>query len=462
MKKSILFLLLAFALTATAQDARIQRLDSLFTSLSAKGGLNGNLLIAEKGNVIYKKSFGLRDMAANLPLDDNSIFELASVSKQFTAMGIVLLQQKGKLQYDDKLSKYIPELASYEGITIRHLLNHTGGLPDYMELLGKKGDTTKIATNKDIITLFAKEKPMALFTPGSKFEYSNTGYALLASVIEKASGKTYAEFLSANIFKPLKMENTFVYTRRLSPKKIADYAYGYVADKGGKPALPDDLPDYHYTWWLDGIVGDGTVNSTTGDLLKWDRALYTDKLVSKKSFEQIATPPTLPAGEKTTYGFGWIIDKNANYGTVMSHSGGWPGYRTYIERHTDNDKTIIFLTNSETAQRTPLSSISRILYGLPLIVKHKEITLTEAQLTPFVGKYELAPGYLMDMTYNAGKLYTQLPGQQKFEIFPESENTFFLKVVEAQLVFEKDAAGAVSKVTLKQNGREMPAPKIKQ
>ena len=460
MKNTLLLILLAFVLHATAQDTRVKKLDSLFTALNANNGINGNILIAEKGNVIYKKSFGLRDVAANLPLDENSIFELASVSKQFTAMGIVLLQQKGKLQYDDKLSKYIPELAFYEGVTLRNLLNHTAGLPDYMELIGKKGDTTKIATNKDIITLFAKEKPAVVFAPGSKFEYSNTGYALLASVIEKASGKTYAAFLSANIFKPLKMDNTFVYTRRLSPKKIVNYAYGYVADKNQKNALPDALPEYHYTWWLDGIVGDGTVNSTTGDLLKWDRAMYTEKLATKKSLELMFTPPVLPAGEKTTYGFGWIIDKSADFGTMTTHSGGWPGYATFIERHIDNDKTIIALFNSDLSRRPAMNSIRRILYGLPLVEKHKAITLTEAQLTPYVGKYELAPGYIMEMTYAEGMLYTQLPGQQKFEIFPETETTFFLKVVEAQLTFEKDDKGLVSKVTLKQNGREMPALKV--
>ena len=157
--KIILFVLLSCVYKAGAQDHRMQKVDSLFTALFNKQEFNGNVLIAEKGYILYQKSFGLRDEAQNLPLDDNSIFELASVSKQFTAMGIVLLEQKGKLKYDDPISKYIPELSSYKGITIRQLLNHTGGLPDYMQLIGTKGDTTKINTNKDIIALFAKEKP---------------------------------------------------------------------------------------------------------------------------------------------------------------------------------------------------------------------------------------------------------------------------------------------------------------
>ncbi|NUY81949.1 serine hydrolase [Flavobacterium sp. MAH-1] len=463
MKKIIFLSLLAFLMKANAQDTRVQKIDSLFSVLAAKQEFNGNVLIAEKGNVIYRKSFGLRDEGQKLPLTDNSIFELASVSKQFTAMGIVLLEQKGKLEYDDALSKYIPELFFYKDVTIRQLLNHTGGLPDYMQLVGTKGDTTKINTNKDIIALFAKEKPQALFTPGSKFEYSNTGYALLASVIEKASGKTYAAFLADNIFKPLKMENTFVYNRRLAPRKIADYAYGYVYDASQKKVLPDNDPNNNYVVCLDGIVGDGAINSTTTDLLKWDRALYTEKLVSKKSLHLVFTPPVLPNDEKTSYGFGWMIAKFDDYGRIANHSGGWPGYVTFIERHTDNDKTIIVLQNNENGLSF-LNNLRRLLYGkAPVVVKdsHTEITLTEAQLQPFVGEYELEAGYNMAITLDNAQLYSQLPGQQKFPIFPETENAFFLKVVKAQLVFEKDEQGSVTAATLKQNGNELKIKKMK-
>lgn len=463
MRKILLLALLAYTGIANAQDNRIKKIDSLFTSLSAKNEFNGNVLIAEKGAVVYKKSFGLRDEAKKLPLDDNSIFELASVSKQFTAMGVVLLEQKGKLKYDDPVAKYIPELGFYNGVTVRQLLNHTGGLPDYMQLIGTKGDTTKINTNKDIIALFAKEKPAAVFTPGSKFEYSNTGYALLASIIEKASGKTYAAFLADNIFKPLKMENTFVYTRRLAPKKIDNYAYGYVFDANQKKVLPDNDPNNNYVVCLDGIVGDGTVNSTTADLLKWDRALYTDKLVSKKSLELIFTPPVLPNDEKTNYGFGWMINKSDDYGKIANHSGGWPGYVTFIERQMDNDKTIIVLQNNE-AGLSFVNNVRRLLYGkAPVLVKdaHTEITLTVEQLKPFVGEYEIQPGFNMAITLDGNQLYTQLPGQDKFPIFPEAENAFFLKVVKAQLVFEKDDKGLVSKAILKQNGNEMTAKKVK-
>lgn len=200
---------------------------------------------------------GFANESTKEKLNENSIFELASVSKQFTAMAIVILKEKGKLNYDDKMSKFIPELSNYNHITIRNLLNHTGGLPDY-------------------------------------WEYSNTGYALLASIIENVSGMSYGDYLNKVIFKPLKMNNTFVYTRRYTPQKISNYAYGYVySDSLKKYFLPDDLDETKIVVWLDGIVGDGTVNSTVNDLLKWDRALYKDQLVSKESKKEIFTSSEL-------------------------------------------------------------------------------------------------------------------------------------------------------------------------
>ena len=214
---------------------------------------------------------------------------------------------------------------------------------------------------------------------------------------------------------------------------------------------------------LDGIVGDGTVNSTTSDLLKWDKALYTDKLVSRKSLELLFTPPVLPNDEKTNYGFGWMVNQSDDYGKVANHSGGWPGYVTFIERHMDNDKTIIVLQNNDNGLSF-LNNLRRILYGKALVIikdTHTEISLSEAELKSFVGEYELQPSYNMAITLDNGQLYTQLPGQEKFPIFPEAENLFFLKVVRAQLEFVKNSSGTVTTAVMKQNGNEMAIRKVK-
>jgi len=462
MKFTTTIALLLIGHLAFGQD-RIQKIDSLLNSLYSKEKINGNFLIAEKGKVIYSHSFGLANETTKNKLNENSIFELASCSKQFTAMAIMILKEKGKLSLDDKITKYIPELSNYNGITIRNLLNHTGGLPDYMELMDSLFDKSKIANNKDIIQIFSKYQPKILFEPNTKYEYSNTGYVLLASIIEKASGLTYADYLSKTIFKPLKMKNTFVYTRRLSPKKIDNYALGYVySDSLKKYFLPDELKETNMVIWLDGVVGDGTVNSTINDLLKWDRALYTNKLLTQEGVKEVFEVATLKDESKTKYGFGWGIEDNADFGIIISHSGGWPGYVTFIERHITNDKTIIILQNHDNVS-IPVKSIRSILYNKPLPVQkiRKEIIITTEQLKRFVGVYEVEKDFEIKISLDNDQLFAQLTGQNAFPIFAESEMLFFLKVVDAQIQFEKNENGEILNLFLLQNGNKIEAKRKK-
>lgn len=462
MKKIGIAIALLVSVQITVAQDRVAKIDSLLNVLYAGKSLNGNVLVAEKGNVIYKKSFGLANETTGEKLDENSIFELASVSKQFTAMGIMILAEKGKLKLEDDFTKYIPELSHYKGITIKNLLQHTGGLPDYMGLMDSLFDKSKIATNKDIIAIFAKHQPKIDFSPNTKFEYSNTGYALLGSIIEKASGKSFGDFLEASIFKPLQMKNTFVYTRRFQPRKVDHYAFGYVySEEAKKYILPDDSPNDKYVILLDGIVGDGTVNSTVNDLLKWDRALYANKLLSPNGMKQLYEPATLADGSKTKYGMGWFLDDNADFGKIVNHSGGWPGYKTFIDRHIGNDKTIIMLQNHENV-KIPVKSIRNILYGKPLeaIKTRQEIQLPADQLQKFVGVYEVQKGFDMTISLKDNQLFTQLPGQSAFPIFAESDLQFFLKVVDAQLRFEKSDSGEIVSAMLMQNGNSIVAKRI--
>lgn len=437
---------------------RIHRIDSLLIPLYKEGHINGNFLIAEKGKVLYKKSFGISNEETKQPLNENSIFEIASVSKQFTAMAIMILNEKGKLNLDDKISKFIPELAFYDGITIKHLLNHTSGLPDYMELFEKIFDKSKIATNNDVITIFAQKQPKLLFLPNSKHEYCNTGYALLASIIEKASGETYPNFLQKVIFKPLKMNRSFVYKRRLAPKKIDNYAYGYVySDSLKKYTLPDDLKETKFVIMLDGVVGDGGINSTVNDLLKWDRALYTNKLLSKKGMEEMFSVTTLNNNTQVKYGYGWEIDNNTEFGKIVSHGGGWPGYATFIARHTTDDKTIIVLQNHDNIT-LPLNSIRNILYGTQEI---KKITLSPEQLQKFVGTYELQPEFIIEIEMQNNQLYGKTAGQPTLELTSETGNSFLLAEIGAQIMFNFNIDGTVKSLTFNQRGNKMEGKKIK-
>lgn len=457
-KKILVALSLFVTYTSIAQD-KTKSLDSLFNQRFGEGKFYGNVLMAEKGQVIYEKSFGMADHSGNLPLNKESIFELASVSKQFTAMGIMLLNKMGKLNYEDSLRKFIPELP-YFNITVRNLLNHTSGLPDYIALFAEHWDPARIATNKDIIEMLAKYKPAVLSGPGVKFEYSNTGYAVLASVIEKLSGETFAEFLSKNIFRPLNMNRTSVFSRRFEKKGLDNYAYGYVPDKNKNFVLPDSLPEYKsMVYTLDGIQGDGTINSTTGDLFKWDRALYTGQLLDKNAMSEAFKPAVLADGKKSNYGFGWFIDSSAKFGLVYSHSGGWPGYNTLIERHTDSDKTIIILRNHETSSLNALGQVKNILYGIQAVIP-TSMKLDEQILKKYIGEFQLDPGFSLVITTDNGKIYAQGTGQDILEIFPEKEDWFFLKVVEAKIQFLKDEKGNVRSLNLHQNEKIIPASKI--
>lgn len=422
MKLTTTLTLLFIGALAFGQD-RIHKIDSLLNALHSRHIINGNFLIAEKGNIIYNRSFGLANETTKEKLNESSIFELASVSKQFTAMAIVILKEQGKLNYDDAMFKYLPELAHYKTITVRHLLNHTSGLPDYMELMDTVFDKTKIATNKDMITLFAKLKPKVLFEPNTQWQYSNTGYALLGSIIEKVSGMSYGAYLDKLIFKPLNMTNTFVYTRRIAPKKVSNYAYGYVySDSLKKYVLPDDLNATKMVVWLDGIVGDGTVNSTVIDLLKWDRALYEDKLVSKESKKEIFTPAELNDKTKTDYGFGWFLQNNGVYGNLVAHTGGWPGYMTMIERHVQNDKTIIALLNyNNDSTFIPISDLRRMIYN---IVPITFITLKKEEVEKFAGEYKNAKGKIVKIAFENDTLFRIADDGEKFELKPITKTKF--------------------------------------
>jgi CubicO group peptidase (beta-lactamase class C family) len=338
-------------------DPLLASIDSVMNSAVDTARFNGNVLVARNSEIVYQKSFGLRNFYTNEMLNDSTVFELASVSKAFTAMAIMMLKEQGKLSYEDDVRKYIPELP-YEGMSIRHFLTHTSGIGEYEDLVVKATtDLKKIATNDDILAVFAKQKPPVLFKPGEKWEYSNTAYAMLATIVQRVSGKSFGEFLSENIFVPLDMKHSRIYKTRRSGEIIPNYAYGFLySDSLKKYVLPDSLKDHYYVYTLDGIEGDGVVNSTTGDLFKWNKALYTDKLVSKATLEEAFTSGKLNSDSLHGYGFGWFIENDSLLGKIVRHTGSWPGYRNLIVRFVDNRDCVIVLTNTE-------NPAARILVG---------------------------------------------------------------------------------------------------
>jgi len=420
-----------FLVQAAIAQTKTEKLDSLFMAVEKDSSFNGNVLIAEKGKVIYERSVGYADFKTKEKLKSNSVFELASVTKQFTAMGIVLLQKQGKLSYDDPISKYLPELSMYNDITIKNLLIHTGGLPDYMEMMSQEENNADFATNQTIIDLFVKLKPAVLFKPDEKHEYSNTGYALLATIIERASKQSFGDYLQENIFKPLKMKDTRVYRRWYKPERIQNITHGHIYSDSLKQFIfPDDMGKKYYTVYLDGIVGDGMVNSTASDLLLWDRALYTNKLVNEKDKELIFSSYTTKDKLPTNYGFGWGISSSEIYGKVASHSGGWSGYVTYIARYLDRDYTIILLQNvSSRKTKIPQKQVKNILFGTLYKADRKKVEKV-------AGTYKNEKGDERELFLDQGKLYVRLNPESKIELIPIAENKFLADGYQPEVFYE--------------------------
>ena len=345
MRYFLLFLLFVTNNTFSQQE----KLDSLF---NAQKDFSGVILIAEKGKPVYQKAFGYREFADQIPLQTSDIFELASVSKQFTAMIIMMLKEKGKLNYDDSVSKYLD--IPYKGITIRNLLTHTSGLPDYQEIMDKYWDKSKVAGNPDCIEYLNKYAPPKHFEPGEKYEYSNTGYMLLASIAEKASGKDFIELCRKWIFRKLKMKSTDI--RTLEEKKATkNFAIGHIyVDERNKWVRADSFPSSNYAIWLGNRKGPGRISSTAADLLKWDEALYTNKLVKQSTLDDAFSPMKLNDGSISNYGFGWELRNDPSFGKIVQHNGDNPGYKTEIIRYIAKRKTIIVLNNNAHRDFNPI------------------------------------------------------------------------------------------------------------
>jgi CubicO group peptidase (beta-lactamase class C family) len=429
MKNCVLLLLLAALFSCKKQEIQEDRatsIDKFLEGQTAHFKFNGNVLVAEKGNVIYQRSFGLSNYDTQQALNDSSLFELASVSKQFTATGILLLKEQGKLQLTDSLRAYFPNLP-YSGITIHHLLTHTSGLPDYESTMTGKWDETKIAFNQDIITFLESKKPQIHFKPGAKWEYSNTAFVLLASIIEKVSGQSFQDFLSKNVFTPLNMKNSRVYNTRRSGEVIPNYAYGYLwSDSLKRYVLPDSLKEMKFVYWLDGIQGDGIINSTTRDLLKWDRGIVNHTILSEAAINEMTSSHSLmDTLSKYYYGYGVMVGEN-QFGKFVTHSGGWPGYSTNLSRYLEGDRTIIVLSNNQSASTAISGTIAHILFSKPVQIpyEHKPVNLDSATLKLFSGTYKIR-GSEINLAYRKGELFGLYGPERKVKILPESQSKVY-------------------------------------
>lgn len=314
-------------------------IDGVYKHLNKKLGFAGAILYSEKGKLVYKKGFGYGDIRAKEKITTNSSFQLASVSKMFTATAIMILQERGLLEYDEDIRTYIQEFP-YENITSRLLLNHRSGLSRYMSLAHKHWkDKRYPLTNDEMLNLFVEHKPTIYFKPDKGFHYCNTNYALLANIVERISGKAFNVFVKENIFDPLKMNDSFIYKM---PKDSMISAY-----------ITQGVPGYRYRGWrpirqrneyLNGVMGDKGVYSSVEDLFKFDQALYHGTLLSDSTLaEAYKKGSPNSRRRKDNYGFGWRIRKGMD--STVYHYGWWKGFRAFYIRDLKNEKSIIVLSN---------------------------------------------------------------------------------------------------------------------
>lgn len=395
------------------------------------------VLVAKDGKVVYKNAYGKSNLELDIDMTPENVFEIGSITKQFTAVSILMLAEEGKLSLDDEITKYIPDYPTNGNkITIHHLLTHTSGIKSYTSIPTLQDFARKDLTPTELIDLF-KNEPMD-FKPGERYLYNNSGYFLLGYIIEKITGESYADFIQKRIFDKLNMNTSYYGSKS---RLIKNRAAGYQEREQGfvnAPYISMTIP-----------YAAGSIMSTVEDLYKWNNAIRANVLISKESLAKAFTNYTLNNGSKIDYGYGWSHDI-INDVPVIEHGGGIFGYTTHGIYVPSQNAYIILLTNngsrspSETAYR-----VAALAIGKPYPDASKAITLSKAQLEKWVGAYKFEDGAIRFITLKDNQLYSKRKeSNATFKIYPLSENRFFFENSFASYVFTD---GKQRKVVFKNN-----------
>jgi len=544
----------AFPVTArpaerTGQDSLAKQIDAVMTEVYKPGEPGAAIIVKKDGKTIFRKGYGLADLELGMPVEPDMVFRLGSITKQFTAVGILLLAEQGKLGLQDEITKFLPDYPTQgRTITVENLLTHTSGIQSYTDMPEWLPLWRKDFTVKELVDFF-KDKPM-IFEPGRRWVYNNSGYVLLGAIIEKVSGQTYEQFIDTHIFKPLGMKHSYYgNTERVIPRRVPGYQLGNEGFVNA-PYLSMTQP-----------FAAGSLLSSVDDLAVWSDAVFSGKLVKKEWLDKAFTPYKLKNGESTGYGYGWFIANFSGHRSI-EHGGGINGFTSYEMTLPEDRIFIAILTNSAIAGRDPepravkiawlalglpeperkpvtldvkaldtltgvyadeskeeryirregpslysqrtgqakneilaasavefffkdnparlrfLKDASGAVTGLriegrigpaqvytksakPLPAPRKEAVVDQKIYDLYVGDYELMPGFTITILRRGARLISQATGQPEVELFPESDTRFFLKVVDAQVDFVKDASGKVTGLVLHQGGQTLPAKKVK-
>jgi len=433
--------LVLVATGAFAQDAA--RLDAIVQPYVRDKTFMGAVLVARGADVILSKGYGFANLEWDVANTPSTKFRLGSITKQFTAASILLLEERGKLKLDDPIKMYVADApAAWDRITIFNLLTHTSGITNFTSLPEyKTHQMTETPPSKTIATV--RDKPLD-FVPGEKMSYSNSGYILLGYIIEKVSGGSYEQFVRDNIFTPLGMKDSGYDS---NSAVIAHRAAGYSpSPKGPVNAGYVHMSIPHAA---------GALYSTTEDLLRWEQGLFGGKVVSPASLQKMTTP------FKNDYALGVVV-QTTDGRKVIQHGGGIEGFNTFLSYYPDDKLTVAVLANiNGQAPGAIAAKLATVARGgtIQSTGDRKEIALPASALEKFVGTYEVAPGINLWIRLQDDHLTAQLTGQPTFPIFAESEKRFFYKVVEATLEFQTDATGAATAVRLRQGPLDALGPR---
>jgi CubicO group peptidase (beta-lactamase class C family) len=413
------------------------KVDEYMNALVKLDRFSGAIMIAQGGRVLVSKGYGMANLEEDVPCTPQTKFLIGSMTKQFTAMAVMILQERGKLSVQDPICKYLTDCpAAWQQVTIHHLLTHTSGIPDFFRFDYKKTMASPRTLNQ-FVEMF-KDKPLD-FTPGSKLGYSGSGYILLGVIVGKASGQTYESFVKENIFTPLQMTNSG-FADNLSV--IKHFAIGYA--RRNNAYLHADYEDRST------VTADGNnLYSTVGDLLLWDQALYTEKLVSKKSLEAIFTPYTPEQFYWHGYirfGYGWRTARLFNRRLVF-HTGHSFGFITYIGRYPDDNGSVIILSNVENASlRRASRDLAAIVFGERYNLPRAPVKVNPQLYAAYVGQYQAPDGYRFNIERENDKLIIVPAPGIKIDLIPQSDTEFeiFTGTLDDQLVFVKDEKGQVT------------------
>lgn len=442
--------IIAFLAVAICAHAQIQpsaadiaaKTDEYMNALLKVKGVGGTVLISRNGERIVNRGYGYADAEAKVPNAPNTKFRIGSITKQFTAAAVLLLQEKGKLSVKDPACKYLEDCPeTWKQVTIHQLLSHTSGITNFTALPEFRSKKSEDLKPYDVLAM-VKSLPLRS-TPGEKFEYSNTNYTILGIIIEKTSGKTYDSFLKESIFDRLKLTDTGY---DFGKERLPNAALGY--SKRGDEVVPAAAISMQVPYAA------GALYSTVGDLYKWQEALLGGDLLKTDSLSAMLTP--------NLNGYGYGIGKGAISGRErIAHAGGIDGFSSNIAILPVEKVVVIVLLNSDAVMANLVSrDLESIVFGEKYAVpqERKTVAVDAKLLDSYAGQYQVAPGLILSIARTASGLTFQPTGQPNAaEMFAESDSKFFLKVVDAQITFVKDADGKVTGLEFQQAGRTTKA-----